>query len=119
MFSIPYVLRLHFRNCWRYICCLLVQWFLLVCWFVGCWLWLFGSSLRFGPGVQFSLFMISRWFGACCFLFFDSALQGWGPVPMVGDILFFGLLLFLGRFTVFSAPTPMSQHAVVLFSLST
>jgi hypothetical protein len=35
MFLVPSVLRLQFRNRWRYICCLLVRWLLLVRWFVG------------------------------------------------------------------------------------
>ena len=66
-------------------------------WFVGCWLCLFSSGLCFGVlGVQFGLFMLSLWFGACCFLLFDSALQGLGPVAVVGAFLFFGLLLFFG-----------------------
>jgi hypothetical protein len=121
MFLVPSVLGLQFRNRWRYICCLLARWFLLVRWFVGCWFCLFGSGLRFGAlGVQFGLFVLSRWFGACCFLLFDSALQGWGPAAVVGAFLFFFFLdyyCFLGCFTVFT-PAPRSRHAVVLFSLS-
>jgi hypothetical protein len=35
MFLVPSVLRLQFRNRWRYICCLLVRWLLLVRWFIG------------------------------------------------------------------------------------
>jgi hypothetical protein len=35
MFLVPYVLGLQFGNHWRYIWCLLVQWLLLVRWFVG------------------------------------------------------------------------------------
>jgi hypothetical protein len=46
MFLVPSVLGLQFGNHWRYICCLLVQWLLLVRWFFGCCLLLFGSSLR-------------------------------------------------------------------------
>jgi hypothetical protein len=71
---------------------------------MGCWLCLFGSGLHFGAlGVQVDLFVLSRWFGACCFFLFDLALQGWGPNPVVGAIFFlFGLLLFLRCFTMFS-----------------
>jgi hypothetical protein len=44
----------------------------LVRWFVGCWLCLFGSILRFGaPALQLGLFFISHWFGACYFILFD------------------------------------------------
>jgi hypothetical protein len=51
---------------------------------------LFGWGLRFGAlGVQFGLFVLSRWFGPCWFLFFDSALQGWGAAAVVGAFLFF------------------------------
>jgi hypothetical protein len=32
------------------------------------------------------MFVLSHWFGACCFILFDSALQGWGPAPVAGDI---------------------------------
>jgi hypothetical protein len=47
--------------------------------------------------VQFDMFVLSRWFGACCFLLFDSTFQGWGPATMVGAFLldyscFFGTL---------------------------
>jgi hypothetical protein len=57
--------------------------------FVGCWFYLFGWGLRFGAlGVQFSMFVIFGCFGPCCFLLFDSALQGWGAVAVVGDFLF-------------------------------
>jgi hypothetical protein len=62
----------------------------LVRWFMGFWLCLFGSSLHFGAlGLQFDMFILSRWFGACCFLLLDSALQGWDPVLVVGAVLFF------------------------------
>jgi hypothetical protein len=107
MFWVPFVLQLQFRNRWRYICCLLVRWLLLVRWFVGCWLCLFGSSLRFGAlGMQLGLFVLSHWFGACCFILFDSALQGLGPTPVLGAVFFFFvLLLFFGRFTVFNPCT--------------
>jgi len=43
-------------------------------------------------------------FGACCFLLFDSALQGWGPPMVVGAFLFSFFLdyyYFLGCFIVF------------------
>ena len=97
MFLVPFVLGLQFRNLWRYICCLLSRWFLLVHWFVGCWFYLFGSGLRFGAlGVQFDLFVLSRWFGACCFLLFDSTLQGWGPAPVVGADFFFWIVIIFG-----------------------
>jgi hypothetical protein len=65
---------------------------------VGSWFCLFASSLRFGAlEVQFDPFVLSRWFGACYFILFDLALQGWGPAAVVGAFLFsffFGLLLF-------------------------
>jgi hypothetical protein len=32
--------------------------------------------------------MLSRLFGPCWFLFFDSALQGWGAATVVGAFLF-------------------------------
>jgi len=49
----------------------------LVCWFLGCWLCLFGLGLCFGAlGLQFVLFVLSCWFGACCFLLFDLVLHG-------------------------------------------
>jgi hypothetical protein len=122
MFLVPSVLGLQFRNRWRYICCSLARWFLLVRWFVGCWFCLFGWGLRFGAlGVQFGLFVLSRWFGPCCFLLFDSALQGWGATTVVGAFLFsffFGLLLFFWGALRCSAPAPTSRHAVVLFSMS-
>jgi hypothetical protein len=120
MFPVPSMLRLQFCNRWRYICCLLVRWFLLVHWFVGCWLCLFGSSLCFGAlGVQFDLFMLSRWFGACCFLLFDLPLQGRGPALVVGAIFFFlDYCCFWGALRC-STHTPTSRHVVVLFSLST
>jgi hypothetical protein len=60
-------------------------------------LWL--EFTLWGMGVQFVMFLLSRWFGACCFLFFDSVLQGCSPVAVVGDFIFyfiFGLLLFFG-----------------------
>jgi hypothetical protein len=99
------------------------------CWFVGCWFCLFGSCLRFGAlGVHFGMFVLSRWSGACCFLFFDSALQGWGLAAVVGDsywfffvlygVFFFGLLLVFFCALRCSAPAPRSRHAVVLFALS-
>jgi hypothetical protein len=108
MFPVPSVLRLQFCNRWRYICYLLARWFLLVRWFVGFRFYLFGPGLHFRAfGVQFNMFVLSRWFGACCFLLFDSALQGWGPAPMVGAFFLFFLdcYCFLGRFTVFSPCT--------------
>jgi hypothetical protein len=78
MFLVPFVLRLQFGNRWRYICCLLVQWLLLVCWFIGssvvgcCCL---VEVYKFGAlELQLSLFMLSRWFGACCFILLASAL---------------------------------------------
>jgi hypothetical protein len=68
----------------------------LIRWFIGCWLCLFGSSLRFGAlGLQLGLFVLSRWFGACCFLLFDSTLQGWGPTPIVGDIFFIFIIVII------------------------
>jgi hypothetical protein len=48
---------------------------LMVPWFVGCWFYLFVSGLCFGDvGLQLGLFVLSHWFGACCFLLFDSTL---------------------------------------------
>jgi hypothetical protein len=76
----------------------------LVRWLVGCWLFLFGLSLRFwDPGLQLGMFALSRLFGAWCFLLFTLALQGWSPVPTVEAILLLllSLLLLFGRFTVF------------------
>jgi hypothetical protein len=50
-----------------------------------------------GPGVQFGLFVLSCWFGSCCFLLFDLALQGWDLALMVGPIFFFfWIIIFLG-----------------------
>jgi len=106
VFSVPFLLGLQFRNHWRYICCSLARWFLLVHWFPSCWFCLFGWGFFFrAPWVQFGLFVLSCWFGLCWFLFFDSTLQGWGVAAVVGAFFFlfsFGLLLFcLGRFTMF------------------
>jgi hypothetical protein len=71
--------------------------------------------------VQFELFMLLGFFGPYCFLLFDSALQGWGAVMVVGDFLFsflFGLLLFFWGALRCSSPAPTSRHEVVLFSMS-
>jgi hypothetical protein len=117
MFLVPSVLRLQFGNRWRYICCLLVRWLLLVHWFVGssvvacCCL---AQVYEFGAlGLQLGMFVLSRWFGACCFLLFTSALQGWGPAPTVGAVFFF----FWGALRC-SGPAPASGPAVVLFVVS-
>jgi hypothetical protein len=95
MFLVPSVLGLQFGNRWRYICCLLVQWLLLVRWFVGssvvacCCL---AQVYEFEAlGLQLGMFVLARWFVACCFLLFTSALQGWGPAPTVGVFFFFSL----------------------------
>jgi hypothetical protein len=97
---------------------LMVVAYSLVRWFVDCWLCLFGSGLRFGAlGLQLGLFVLSRWFGACCFILFDSALQSWGPASVVGAVFFFfffGLLLFFGRFMVFSPCTHESTCSRVI-----
>jgi hypothetical protein len=92
MFLVPSVLGLQFGNHWRYICCLLVQWLLLVHWFIGssvascCCL---AQVCEFEVlGLQLGLFVLSRSFVVCCFLFFTSALQGWGPALTVGDFFF-------------------------------
>jgi hypothetical protein len=65
--------------------------------------------LRFGAlGVQFSLFVIYRWFGAYCFILFDLALQGWGPMMAVGYfffLFFWVIIVFWGHFMVFSSRT--------------
>jgi hypothetical protein len=62
--------------------------------------------------------MLSRWFGACCFLLFDLSLQGWGPTSVVAAFFFFfGLLFFLAALRC-SAPAPTNRHVVVLFYLS-
>jgi hypothetical protein len=121
MFLVPSVLRLQFRNRWRYICCLLARWFLLVRWFVGCWFCLFGSGLRFGAlGVQFGLFVLSRWFGACCFFFCLIRPCRVGVQRRWLEFFFFFwiIIVFWGALRC-SAPAPRSRHAVVLFSLST
>jgi hypothetical protein len=69
----------------------------LVRWFVGCWLYLFGSGLRFGDlALQLGMLVLSRWFGAYCFLLFDSSLQGWGPASVVGVVFFLDYYCFLG-----------------------
>jgi hypothetical protein len=47
-------------------------------------------------GVQFDLFMLSRLFGPCWFLFFDSALQGWGATIVVGDFFFWIIIVLFG-----------------------
>jgi hypothetical protein len=69
--------------------------FSLVRWFVSCWLCLFGVGLRFGAlGLQLGLFVLCCWFGACCFLLFTSALQGWDHAPTVGAIFFYIIIIF-------------------------
>jgi hypothetical protein len=77
-FLVPSVIRLQFGNRWRYICCLMVGWLLLVRWFIGssvagcCCL---AQFYEFGAlGMHSGLFVLSRWFGACCFLLFSSVL---------------------------------------------
>jgi hypothetical protein len=61
----------------------------------------FGSSLPFGAlGLQLGMFVLSRWFGACCFLLFDLALQGWGPASVVGAVFFFFVIVFLALYGV-------------------
>ena len=97
MFSIPFVLRVQFGNRWRYICCLLVQWLILVCWFVGslvvgcCYL---AQVYEFGTlCLRSGMFVLSHWFGAFYFLLFDSTLPGWGPAPVVGAIFCFWIII--------------------------
>jgi hypothetical protein len=106
MFLVPSVLWLHFGNRWRYICCLLVRWLLLVHWFVSllvdccCCL---AQGYEFGPlELQLGLLVISHWFVACCFLFFTSDLQGWGSTPTIGVAFFLG---GGGHFAVFRSCT--------------
>ena len=69
-----------------------------VYWFSGCCLFV-GSSVasccclvqvcEFEVlGLQLGMSMLPRWFVACCFLLFDSALQGWGAAAVVGAFVF-------------------------------
>jgi hypothetical protein len=92
MFRVPFVLGLQFGNHWRYMCCLLVQWLLLVRWFVGLLLvtcCCLAQVCKFEVlGLQLGMFMLAPWFVVCCFLLFASTLQGWGPMPAVGIVLF-------------------------------
>jgi hypothetical protein len=44
--------------------------------------------------------VLSHWFGPCCFLLFDLALQGWGAVAVVEAFLFY---LFLDCYCLFGA----------------
>jgi hypothetical protein len=83
MFQVPSLLGMYFGNHWRYICCLLVQWLLLVRWFVGssvdaccCLVHVCEFEVL---GLWLGLFMLPRWFVAWCFLLFTSTLQGLGP----------------------------------------
>jgi hypothetical protein len=98
MFLVPFVLGMQFGNHWRYLCYLLVQWLLLVRWFVGssvaacCCL---AQVCEFEvPGLQLGMFVLAHWFVTCCFLLFTSALQGWGPAPVVGAGFFFHFTVF-------------------------
>jgi hypothetical protein len=95
-----------------------------VCWFGGCCLFV-GSSVVgsfclaevynfWALGLRLGMFMLSRWFGVCCFLLFTSALQGWGPAPTLGAGYYY---YYLGALRC-SDPAPMSGHAVVLFVIS-
>jgi hypothetical protein len=47
-------------------------------------------------GVNFSLFVLSPWFGPCWFLFFDSALQDWGATTVVGFFFFWIVIVLFG-----------------------
>ena len=53
------------------------------------------------------LFVLPRWFVACCFLLFASTLQGWGLALIDGAIFFFTLWC--------SGPAPASGPAVLSF----
>jgi hypothetical protein len=98
-------------------------------WFSGCCLFagsLVGQLLvvfvwlkftLWALGLKLGLFMLYRWFSACCFLLFDLSLQGWGPALVVGAGFFLDYYCFLGALRC-SAPAPMSRNEVVLFSLS-
>jgi hypothetical protein len=114
MFQVPSVLGLQFGNRWRYICCLLVQWLLLVRWFVGssvasccCLAQVYGFE---ASGLQLVLFVLARWFVVYCFLLFTSGLQGWGPVMTVGAGFFFTLQC--------PGLAPTSGPTVLLFVMS-
>jgi hypothetical protein len=88
------------------VCGLLV---LFVC--LGFTLWGPGGAVQ--PVRAFSLS------GACCFLLFDSALQSWGPMVVVGAFIFSFFLdyyCFLGRFTVFGPCTQESTCSSVIYS---
>jgi hypothetical protein len=112
MFRVPSVLGMQFGNHWRYISCLLVQWLLLVRWFVDssvvdccCLVQVCEFEVL---RLQLGMFMLPHWFVACCFLLFDSTLQGsctdnWS--------CFFCTLRCLG-------PAPASGPAVLSFSMS-
>jgi hypothetical protein len=89
------------------------------CWFVGSSVagcFCLAQVYDFGAlGLQLGLFVLSRWFGACCFLLFTSALQGWGPAPTVGAVFFLLLLLLFGCFTVFRPCTHEWTCGCVIF----
>jgi hypothetical protein len=92
VFLVPSMLGLQFGNHWRYICCLLVQWLLLVRWFVGslvvvsCCL---AQVCKFEAlGMQLGLFVLAHWFVDFFFLLFTSGLQGWGLAPVAGAFFF-------------------------------
>jgi hypothetical protein len=122
MFPVPSVLWLQFLNRWRYICCLLVQWLLLVRWFVGSSVVgcvFLAQAYGLGPwGCSWAFFVLSRWFGSCSFLLFASALQGWGPMLAVGFFFFFVYYYYYLGALWCSNPAPTSGHAVVLFVVS-
>jgi len=76
---------------------------LLVRWFVSCWLCLFGLGLHFGVvGLQLGMSVLSRWFGACCFLLFDSSLQGWGVVSVVVAVFLFYFWIIIVFWALYS-----------------
>jgi len=72
---------------------------------------LFGLGLRFvALGVQFSLLVLTRYFGPCCFILFDSSLQGWGATTVVGDFIFSFFLDYYCFFGAFYGVHPLHRR---------
>jgi hypothetical protein len=120
MFPVPSVLWLQFHNRWRYICCLLAWWFLLVRWFVGCWFCLFGLGLCFGAlGVQFGLSSFLAGLVLAVFFGLIRPCRVGVQRRWLEFFFFFWIIIVFWGALRCSTPAPTSRHAVVLFSLST
>jgi hypothetical protein len=118
MFLVPSVLWIQFRNHWRYICCLLVPWLLLVHWFVG--------SSVVGCVCLAQVYDLGPWgysWSCLCFLtglvlvvfFCLLHLCRVGALSRQLEMFFFYVLLLFWGGLRCSAYAPMSGHAVVLF----